>query len=88
MLNFSLTPPLGHFPGPVIEARSEDRLVIIVSNQLDDEGVSFHWHGLHMRDANNMDGVVGVTQKAIPAGAEFTYQFDISSTQAGTFWYS
>ena len=40
----------GEFPGPTLEARTGDQLIIIVSNQLEDgEGVSFHWHGLHMR---------------------------------------
>jgi FtsP/CotA-like multicopper oxidase with cupredoxin domain len=34
-----------------------------------------------------MDGVVGVTQKAIPAGGEFTYKFEISKAQSGTFWW-
>ena len=33
-----------------------------------------------------MDGVVGVTQNAIPSGANFTYQFEVESTQSGTFW--
>ena len=37
-------------------------------------------------DANHMDGVVGVTQKGIPAGEEFTYKFEISKNQSGTFW--
>ncbi len=36
------------FPGPTIEARSGDILEITVLNFLD-EGVSLHWHGLHMR---------------------------------------
>ena len=95
----------GEFPGPTLEARTGDQLIIVVLNQLEDgEGVAFHWHGLHMRgmlscpkyqssplkhsrtDANRMDGVVGVTQKAIPAGEEFTYKFEISKTQSGTFW--
>lgn len=39
----------GAFPGPTIEARSGDRLVVEVQNRLEDEGVTFHWHGLHMR---------------------------------------
>ena len=70
-----------------MEARSGDTFVVVVSNQLKgDEGVSIHWHGLLMKGANAMDGVVGVTQKAIPAGEEFAYQFDISSSQSGTFW--
>lgn len=33
-----------------------------------------------------MDGAVGITQDAIPAGEDFIYRFDLSSTQAGTFW--
>ena len=41
---------IGKFPGPTIEARTGDQLVIVVSNQLeDDEGIAFHWHGLHMK---------------------------------------
>lgn len=37
--------------------------------------------------ANHMDGVVGVTQKAIAPGEDFTYSFPVSPNQAGTFWY-
>ncbi|PMD41239.1 multicopper oxidase [Hyaloscypha variabilis F] len=78
----------GQFPGPIVEARSGDKLIMVVSNQLEkEEGISIHWHGLHMKGANDMDGVVGVTQKAIPSGEDFTYEFDISGKQAGTFWY-
>lgn len=40
---------LGAFPGPTIEARSSDTLIVEVQNLLEDEGVAFHWHGLHMR---------------------------------------
>lgn len=35
-----------------------------------------------------MDGVVGITQDAIPAGHDFTYKFQLSEIQAGTFWYN
>ena len=42
----------GHFPGPVIEARSGDEIVVDVYNGLaDNEGTAFHWHGLSMRGA-------------------------------------
>lgn len=37
------------FPGPTIEARSGDRLEIVVHNDLEDEELSLHWHGLYMR---------------------------------------
>ncbi|KKZ63416.1 hypothetical protein EMCG_02303 [[Emmonsia] crescens] len=77
----------GHFPGPVIEARSGDRLIVDVRNGLEDEGVSVHWHGLHMRDANRMDGTTGLTQCAINPGGSFLYDFTISDSQSGTYWY-
>lgn len=41
---------IDQFPGPTIEARSGDRLEILVSNYLEEEEVvAIHWHGLHMR---------------------------------------
>jgi hypothetical protein len=45
LLISSLTLLSDQFPGPVIEARSGDALAAVVSNQVDDEGVSFYWHG-------------------------------------------
>lgn len=34
-----------------------------------------------------MDGVMGVTQCGIEPGQSFWYNFTISDTQCGTFWY-
>jgi hypothetical protein len=39
----------GLFPGPTIEARSGDTLVISLINRLEDESISIHWHGLHVK---------------------------------------
>jgi FtsP/CotA-like multicopper oxidase with cupredoxin domain len=75
------------FPGPLIEARSGDRLVIHVHNGVQDEGVSLHWHGLRMKDQNNMDGAVGFTQCHIAPGRSFTYNFTIGAEEHGTFWW-
>ncbi|EFX01145.1 laccase iv [Grosmannia clavigera kw1407] len=78
----------GLFPGPTIEARSGDELEIEVHNLADtSEGISIHWHGLAMQGANEMDGVVGLTQCAIGTGQSYIYRFRISETQHGTFWY-
>lgn len=78
----------GLFPGPSLEARSGDTLVINVSNQLaGDEGISIHWHGLHMRNQNQYDGAVGLTQNPISPGSNFTYVITIADDQWGTFWY-
>lgn len=75
----------GQFPGPTIEARTGDTLIIEVVNSIG-ENISLHWHGLHMRGTNNMDGPVGVNQCAIPPGGSFTYIVP-TGNQAGTFWY-
>lgn len=78
----------GEFPGPLIEARSGDRIVVHVTNNLgDNEGLSLHWHGLQLRGHNRMDGAVGITQCPIPAGQEFTYDFRIGDDEHGTFWW-
>ena len=78
----------GQFPGPTIEARSGDTLVVRVRNQLDDgDGLSLHWHGLRMKGNNSMDGAVGITQCPIPTGKEFTYDFNIADDEHGTFWW-
>ncbi|ODA81348.1 hypothetical protein RJ55_04313 [Drechmeria coniospora] len=80
----------GQFPGPLVEARSGDEIVANVYNSIPDEregGISLHWHGLTMKGANEMDGVVGLTQCAIAPSTNFTYRFRIDESQSGTYWY-
>lgn len=72
----------GQVPGPVIRARQGERLRVRVENALAQE-TTVHWHGL--RVPNAMDGVPGLTQKAIAPGASFDYAFDLPD--AGTYWY-
>jgi FtsP/CotA-like multicopper oxidase with cupredoxin domain len=55
---------------------------IRVTNHLT-EPTTVHWHGL--RVSNAMDGVSGLTQTPIEPGATFDY--DILSPDAGTFWF-
>ncbi|KIK54167.1 hypothetical protein GYMLUDRAFT_48961 [Collybiopsis luxurians FD-317 M1] len=77
----------GLFPGPTIEVRSGDLLVVNVHNGLS-EPTSLHWHGIrHPAGSNSQDGASGVTQCPIPAGADYTYRVQISPEQHGTFWY-
>jgi FtsP/CotA-like multicopper oxidase with cupredoxin domain len=77
----------GDFPGPTVEARSGDTIEIEVTNDLKDEGVAVHFHGLFMRGFNEMDGAVGITQDPIPPGGSLLYRFNVSEDQHGTFWY-
>lgn len=69
-------------PGPRIRLTEGDRVRIVVENGLP-EPTSVHWHGLSV--PNGMDGAAEVTQKPIPPGGSFTYEFTVD--QAGTFFY-
>ena len=76
----------GQFIGPTVEVRQGDEVEIEIHNALHgNEATAVHWHGLHVDNA--MDGVPGVTQCGIPPGKTFVYRLQISTEQAGTFWY-
>ncbi len=72
----------GQAHGPTIEAVEGDRVRIYVTNHLP-ESTSIHWHGIHV--PNGMDGVGGLTQRAIEPGETFKYEFTLA--QHGTFLY-
>ena len=72
----------GSTPGPTIEAVEGDRLRIYVTNRLP-EPTTVHWHGLIV--PNGMDGVSALTQRPIPPGETWVYEFDLR--QSGTFMY-
>ncbi|MEC5182288.1 multicopper oxidase family protein [Arthrobacter sp. CG_A4] len=72
----------GNLTAPVLRATAGDRLQVSLANNLKDPTV-IHWHGLALR--NDQDGVPGVTQDPIAAGAGFTYDFRLA--HPGTYWY-
>ncbi|MEI9898449.1 MAG: copper oxidase [Chthoniobacter sp.] len=72
----------GQVHGPTIEAVEGDRIRIYVTNKLPAATV-IHWHGI--LGPNGMDGVGGLTQKAIQPGETFKYEFTL--WQHGTFMY-
>ncbi|WP_315853009.1 multicopper oxidase domain-containing protein [Candidatus Laterigemmans baculatus] len=72
----------GSMPGPTIEVQQGDRVRFVVHNQLP-EPTTIHWHGLELPVEE--DGVPGLTQKPIPPGETYVYEFDLH--QAGTFFY-
>lgn len=69
-------------PGPLIRARAGDLVRATVVNGLPDS-TSVHWHGIALR--NDMDGVPGLTQAPIVAGARHTYEF--TAPDPGTYFY-
>ncbi len=72
----------GPVPGDEVRATVGDVLRATVTNNLPDP-TTVHWHGLALR--NDMDGVPGLTQPAIPVGGAFTYEFTLP--EPGTFWF-
>ncbi|HEX5995317.1 MAG TPA: multicopper oxidase family protein [Jiangellales bacterium] len=71
----------GVLPGAPIRVTAGQTLRATVSNGLP-EPTTVHWHGLALR--NDADGVPGLTQDAITAGADYTYEFAVP--HPGTYW--
>ncbi len=72
----------GSCPGPTIQAQQGDRLRIIFDNHLP-ESTTIHWHGLEV--PIEMDGLPYITQKPVPPGGRFVYEFTVH--QEGTYFY-
>ena len=72
----------GSCPGPTIQVQQGDRVRVIFENGLP-ESTTVHWHGLEV--PIEMDGVPYISQKPIPPGQSFTYEFTVH--QEGTFFY-
>ncbi|MFI7587738.1 multicopper oxidase family protein [Spongisporangium articulatum] len=70
-------------PGPAIVARQGELVQITLLNESVPGGVTLHWHGLDVPNAE--DGVAGVTQDAVGPGQRHVYRF--VPQRAGTYWY-
>lgn len=77
----SSTGKTGSVPGPVLEAKLGDEVIVHFKNELP-EATTIHWHGLRVPNAS--DGT-HATQAHVPPGGEFEYRF--VAKDAGTFWY-
>ncbi|MET7700296.1 multicopper oxidase family protein [Streptomyces sp. NPDC005485] len=72
----------GELPGKEVRVTAGDTLALTLANHLP-EATSLHWHGIALR--NDMDGVPGLTQRAVKPGADLTYRFAVP--HAGTYWF-
>jgi FtsP/CotA-like multicopper oxidase with cupredoxin domain len=73
----------GGAPGPELRIRQGDLVQVTLVNKDIGDGVTIHWHGLDVPNAE--DGVAGVTQNAVEPGGRYIYRF--RPEQVGTFWY-
>jgi FtsP/CotA-like multicopper oxidase with cupredoxin domain len=73
----------GRSPGPELRVRQGDLVQVKLVNQDVSRGVTIHWHGVDVPNAE--DGVAGVTEDAVLPGKHHVYRF--RAKQVGTFWY-
>lgn len=74
----------GQFPGPILNVTTNWNVVVNVKNELD-EPLLLTWEGLQQRKNSWQDGVSG-TNCPIPAGWNWTYEFQVKD-QIGSFFY-
>jgi FtsP/CotA-like multicopper oxidase with cupredoxin domain len=72
----------GGVPGPEIRVREGEIIRVVLKNYLPEE-TTIHWHGVPV--PYRMDGVPNVTQKGVPPGESFVYEFE--AKPAGSFIY-
>ncbi|CZT13380.1 hypothetical protein WAI453_013597 [Rhynchosporium graminicola] len=75
----------GQYPGPLLTANWGDMLEIDVTNSMQDNGTSIHWHGFTQVGSGTEDGVNGITECPVAPGSTRRYSF--RATQHGTTWY-
>jgi FtsP/CotA-like multicopper oxidase with cupredoxin domain len=71
----------GTVPGPTLELREGDRVIIHFRNDLPEE-TTVHWHGLHIPWSAD-----GSPFHPVAAGARVDFEFTIPDGTAGTYWY-
>lgn len=71
----------GQVPGPTLELREGDSVVIHFRNALR-EPSTIHWHGIHLPFATD-----GSPFHPVAPGAQHDYVFTVRPGTAGTYWY-
>ena len=73
------------FPGPLIEANWGDTIEVTLTNNIDTEALTLHWHGQPQRLSPGQDGTPGVSQCPIAPNDTSIYSF--RAENFGTGWY-
>ncbi|WVZ61523.1 hypothetical protein U9M48_011384, partial [Paspalum notatum var. saurae] len=75
----------GQLPGPTIQAREGDTVVVHLVNT-SPYNMTIHWHGVLQRGTPWADGPAMVTQCPVRPGGNYTYRFNVAG-QEGTLWW-
>lgn len=71
----------GSVPGPTLEVREGDRVIVHFENDLPEE-TTVHWHGLHLPFVDD-----GSPFHPVAPGETYTYDFTVPRGTAGTYLY-
>ena len=74
------------YPGTWIQACWGDTVIVNVTNKLEHNGTSIHWHGIRQNQTMHMDGVNGVTQCPIKPNDYFVYKFNVTQYGVSGRW--
>ncbi|KAK7389788.1 hypothetical protein VNO78_25082 [Psophocarpus tetragonolobus] len=77
----------GMFPGPIINAQEDDRIIVKVTN-MTPFNVTIHWHGIRQMLSCWYDGPSLITQCPIQSGQSFTYNFSVAQQRGTFFWHA
>lgn len=75
----------GTVPGPTIIADWGDTIIVHVTNPLQNNGTTIHFHGIRQNLTNPQDGVPSLTQCPLAPGQSLTYTW--RATEYGSSWY-
>lgn len=71
----------GRVPGPTLEVREGDRVIVHFRNELSEE-TTVHWHGIHLPFTAD-----GSPFHPVEPGGRHDYVFTVQPGTAGTYWY-
>ncbi|PHH69088.1 hypothetical protein CDD82_88 [Ophiocordyceps australis] len=74
-------------PGPTLYLKEGQTTWVRVYNNIADQNITLHWHGLGQRTAPFSDGTPLVSQWPIPPGSFFDYEIRPEFGDAGTYFY-
>lgn len=70
----------------VVQVCENDTVIVDVTNAMDRELLTVHWHGLHQVGTQYMDGAPYITQCPIVPGDSFRYEF-LASPHGTHIWH-
>ncbi|KPI37991.1 L-ascorbate oxidase [Cyphellophora attinorum] len=77
----------GTSPGPPVHIKPDETTWVRVYNDMEDQNLTVHWHGLSQSVSPFSDGTPMLSQWPIPPLHFFDYELHPSADEAGTYFY-